>query len=72
MVVTWEEALAESRAEGEVKATQENILLIGRHRFSAVPSGFEAKIRSIDDLDRLRRTLDQMLDVDSIDEVKIA
>ncbi len=72
MVVTWEEALAESRAEGEVKATQENILLFARHRFPALPADFEAKLRSIEDLERLDQIVNQILEVDSIDEVKIA
>ena len=71
MVVTWEEALAESRAEGELQAAQGADLRAAERRFGPVPQAFEEKIRATQDLDRLYRILDQILEAESIDEIDL-
>ncbi len=69
MVVTWEEALAESRAEGGTRAAQDADLRVAKRRFGPLPKAFEARIRETHDLDRLYRILDRILEASSIDEV---
>ena len=77
MAVTWEEALAESRAEGEaegrargiaegraevqIAAIQDAILLLADRFWNEVPDEFAEKIRPIHDLDRLHDLLEQIL-----------
>jgi hypothetical protein len=62
MVVTWEEALAESKAEGlaegENRAARKAILLLARACHREVPPSFAERVRAIDDLDRLYRILE--------------
>ena len=79
MVVTWEEAIAESRAEGksqgraegEVVAKQEDSLLVVNHRFPTLPIGFGDRIRAISDLDRLNDLFEQLLKTESIDDLDL-
>jgi hypothetical protein len=80
MVVTWEEALAEreaigearGEAIGEARATQQAILQVARKRHAAsLQNGFEQKIRSIHDLDRLNQILEQILDAGSLDDLDL-
>ena len=77
MVVTWEEALAESRTEGEIsgrslgqlEAAQDADLRVAERRFGPLPQAFEERIRETQDLDRLYRILDRILEASSIDEI---
>ncbi len=75
MVVTWEEALAESRAEGETRgrarAAQDADLRVAERRFGPLPQAFEERIHAIRDLDRLYRILDRILEASSIDEIDL-
>ncbi len=87
MVVTWEEALAESRAEGEshgrvegraegraegeARAKQEDLLLVARHRLTSMPADFEDKIRGISDLERLNDLLERLIKTESIDDLDL-
>ena len=71
MVVTWEEALAESRAEGEAIAKQEDILAVARHRFAELPSGFDGTVRAISDLDHLNDLFEQLLKANAIDDLDL-
>ena len=83
MVVTWEEALAESRAEGksqgraegrslgQVEAAQEADLRAAERRFGALPQAFKDKISQTEDLDRRYQILDQILEAKSISEIDL-
>jgi len=79
MVVTWEEALAEREAKGEAKgeargrleATRKAIVLLARRRHREVPPDFEDKLGAIDDLDRLYRILERVVDAPSIAELDL-
>jgi hypothetical protein len=70
MVVTWEEAIADSEARGQLKAAQEASVRAARHRFSSLPPELEARIRAIEDIDRLYGILDQILEAGSPDEIE--
>ncbi len=95
MLLTWDEALAESkaqgmalgktegmalgktegeamgRAEGEIKQAREAVLLVVRHRWGSVPNDFAAKLESIIELARLHEIMEQVLDVQSLDEIDL-
>ncbi len=79
MVVTWEEALAEreaagenrGRAEGEAIAKQDDILLVAKHQFHDLPSGFENTIRAVSDLGRLNDLFEQVLKTESLEDVDL-
>jgi hypothetical protein len=67
MVVTWEEALAESR----VGVARKAIVLLARKFHREVPPDFEETLRAIDDLDRLYRILERIGDAPSIAELDL-
>ncbi len=75
MVITWDDAISASRAEGEargkargkVEEALEAVLLVLRHRFGSVPTTVEARLAAIDDLTRLHQMLEQALAVESIE-----
>jgi hypothetical protein len=69
--VTWEEALAESRAEGRIEGLQNATIVSARRRFGDVPSALEESIRTIHDPDRLYQALDRVLEADSVDEIDL-
>ncbi|MEM7584133.1 MAG: hypothetical protein AAF560_12170 [Acidobacteriota bacterium] len=69
MVVTWDEALAESKEIGQVEAAQQADLRVAERRFGKLPRSFEEKIRRTQDLDRLYLILDRIVEADSIEEV---
>ena len=75
MVVTWEEALAESRAEGEAigraKAAQDADLRAAERRFGSLPTAFEDRIRATQDPERLYQILDQILEAESIEGIDL-
>jgi hypothetical protein len=99
MVVTWEEALAESRAEGltlgeargkaegltlgeargkaegeaqgRFDAARKAVVLLARRCHRDIPPAFEETIRAIDDLDRLYRILERVVDAPSIAELDL-
>jgi hypothetical protein len=79
MVVTWEEALEESRAKGEdrgkalgrLEAARKAILLLASECHREVPPSFEEKVRAIDDLDRLYRILERIVKAPSIAELDL-
>jgi len=64
-------ALAESRQEGEVKATRKAVLRLSRSCQLEVSADFEKKLDAIDDLDRLYQILEQVPRVKSIDKLKL-
>lgn len=87
MVVTWEEALAESRAEGlaegrtegkaegealgQLEAARKAILVLASRCHREIPPGFEETIRVMDDIDRLYRILERIVDAPSIAELDL-
>ncbi len=83
MVVTWDEALAESKAEGlaegkakglaegRVQAMQESILRLSQRLPGVLSSGFDDAVRSIEDLERLHSIFDRVLDANSAAEVDL-
>jgi len=95
MVVTWEEALAESRAEGEARgeargealgeargeargktqgrleAARKAIVLLARRCHRDVPADFEETLGAIDDLERLYRILEPIVDAPSMAQLDL-
>ncbi len=75
MLLTWEEALAQERAQGEakglLKATREAIVLVAERRHGAVPDALVEALEKIDDLSRLHELLDQALTVRSLEELDL-
>ncbi len=81
MIITWEEALAAERAEGEARGVTEGELRAKRadiafllsHRFGSgrVPPEVEKRLGSITDLERLQGILEQALSVDSLDQLSL-
>lgn len=83
MVITWEEALEEreakgeargearGKAEGRLEATRKAIVLLVQRFHGEVPPDFEEKLRAIDDLDRLYRILERVVDAPSIAELDL-
>ncbi|MCP4605655.1 MAG: hypothetical protein GY847_34905 [Proteobacteria bacterium] len=79
MLLTWDEALAQERAQGEakgeakglLKATREAIVLVAERRHGAVPDAFVEALEKIDDLSRLHELLDQALIVSSLEELDL-
>ena len=73
MVVTWEQALKASRAEGRIEgkaeATRTAIIRLARHCLHDVAPDFEEKLRAIEDLDRLYEILERVPDVSSTEEL---
>lgn len=50
---------------------QEADLRAAERRFGPLPQAFEEKIRATQDLDRLYEILDQLLEAESIDKIKL-
>jgi len=79
MAVTWQEALAESKAtgwmegkqEGSLHAAHQAVLIAARGRFGSIPATFERRVRSIEDVDRLFRILEQIAKAQSLDEIDL-
>jgi hypothetical protein len=71
MVVTWEEALAEREARGQLEAAREADLRAARRRFGSLPAEFEDRLGDIDDLERLYEILDQVLEAESLDDIDL-
>ncbi len=79
MVLTWQEALAESITQGEsqgwtrgrVAEAREAVVLVVRNKWGSPPNGFVAKLEAIDDLDRLHEIMEQALNVHSLDEINL-
>jgi len=73
MVVTWEQALEASRAEGRVEgkaeATRTAIMRLARRCLPDVAPSFEEKLRAIGDLDRLYEILERVPDVSSTEDL---
>ena len=70
MAVTWEEALAEREEKGRVKEAQEAILLVSEHICAESPE-LGAKIRAIDDLDRLHEIQRRIFKGQSMDQLDL-
>ena len=72
MVITWEETLAASKAEGEAKglvAMRNSIMRVLERRLGSLPALVRQKLDGIGSLERLEEILDQALTVSSVDEL---
>ncbi len=73
MIQTFSEALADSKtegkAEGMLQATRDAIVLLARSIHKVLPTGFEEKLSSIANLDRLQQILEQVPKVRSLEEI---
>jgi len=73
MVITWEQALAASRAEGrsegKAEAARTAIMRLAKRCLRDVASDFEEKLRAIEDLDRLYEILERVPEVSSTEEL---
>ncbi len=81
MIQTFSEALADSKtegktegkaegkAEGMLQATRDAIVLLARSIHKVLPAGFEEKLSSIANLDRLQQILEQIPKVRSLEEI---
>jgi predicted transposase YdaD len=58
------------RQEGQVLALRENVLLVYRERFGEVPGEVEAKVRGVEDVERLRGMLLSLLRVQRPEELQ--
>jgi predicted transposase YdaD len=67
---TYQRILDEGRAEGQVLALRENVLLVYRERFGEVPGEVEAKVRGVEDVERLRGMLVSLLRVQRPEELQ--
>ena len=65
-----QEGLREGRQEGQVLALRENVLLVYRERFGEVPGEVEAKVRGVEDVERLRGMLLSLLRVQRPEELQ--
>jgi len=63
------EGEARGRAEGEVEEARKTLIRLGRKRLGALDESLEGRIAVIDDLDRLERLTDRLLEVASWDEL---
>ncbi len=75
MVLTWQEALAESdtqgRTRGRIEEAREAVVLVVRNKWGSPPNDFLARLEAIDDLDRLHEIMEQALNVHSLDEINL-
>ncbi|HEX9732360.1 MAG TPA: hypothetical protein VGG06_10275 [Thermoanaerobaculia bacterium] len=62
---------ANKEARGRLEATRKAIVLLARRRHREVPLDFEETLRAIDDLDRLYRILERVVDAPSIAELDL-
>ena len=83
MVITLEDAMAEREARGEaqgearglargkVEEAREAVLLVLRHRFGSIPPTVEARLETIDGLDRLHGIMERSLEIRSIENLDL-
>ena len=76
MVITWEETLAASKAEGEAKgeakgeaAMRRSIQRVLQRRLQSVPAFVRERLDAIHNVERLEEILDQALTVNSVNEL---
>jgi hypothetical protein len=78
VVETWEQELlargrtegeARGRAEGEMQARREDLRLLLEEQFGPLPESLVAQISAVEDPERLRRALRQVLHLNSLDEL---
>jgi hypothetical protein len=72
MVITWEETLAASKAEGVAEglvAMRNSIVRVLSRRFGSVPAYLRQKLDAIRSVERLEEIHDQALTVNSVDEL---
>ena len=67
--VTYQMILDEGRVEGRVEAKQSTLLLLGRKRFGEPDEATREVLRSIQDLDRLDRLSERLLDASGWQEL---
>jgi predicted transposase YdaD len=60
---------AEGRAEGEARGIRKALLIQGRRKLGQPDEKTSAQVAEIQDLDRLERLLERILDVSSWDEL---
>jgi predicted transposase YdaD len=66
----WQRGRQEGRQEGQLLALRENVLLVYRERFGEVPGEVEAKVRGVEDVERLRGMLVSLLRVQRPEELQ--
>jgi hypothetical protein len=75
MVITWEDAIAESEARGEalgrLRAMRDDILRVLHRRLKSVPTSVREKLDAVEDSERLEEIFDQALTVNSVDELHL-
>jgi predicted transposase YdaD len=67
----WQRGRQEGRQEGQVAALRENVLLVYRERFGAVPAEVEAKVQAVEDVGQLRAMLVALLRVQRPEELTL-
>lgn len=75
MVLTWEEAMAESEAKGEARgetrATRQAIVLLLKHKWGSVSEDLVAKLDALGDLAHFYEILEQAVDAHSVDDLDL-
>lgn len=73
MVITWDDALAEQKAEGELlgqlKTLRRNIQRLLRQRFGRRGEDVESRLLAIDDPQKLDELFEKALEARSLDEL---
>jgi hypothetical protein len=72
MILTLQEAMADSKAEGKVEEARKAVLLVVEHRWGSLQEDFVAKLEAVGDLDRLHEIMEQALKVSSLDEIDLS
>jgi predicted transposase YdaD len=66
---TYQYILDEGREEGELRGVRRVLLRVGRHKFGQPGPEVEAAVQAINDLDRLQRMCERLLDVSTWQDV---
>jgi predicted transposase YdaD len=67
----WQRGRQEGRQEGQVRALQENVVLVYRERFGEVPAEVVAKVEAVEDVEQLRAMLVSLLHVQHPEELQL-
>jgi hypothetical protein len=61
----------EGRAEGQLEARRDDLVALLEKRFGSLPKDLLQRIQDLSDVTRLRAALQQVLDIDSLDELQL-
>jgi predicted transposase YdaD len=65
------EGRVEGRVEGQLEARRDDLVALLEKRFGSLPKELLQRIQGLSDVARLRAALQQVLDIDSLDELQL-